>query len=182
MTRSSAAGERYSRVAIALHWTIALLVIVNLIVGIGHDYVPALRAWMPGHKAIGVTVLGLTAARIAWRLTHRPPSLPLAMPAWEKGAAHATHWVLYALLIAMPLSGWLMVSGPAGRRPLTWFGLFDIPYLSASKATAGAAHSAHGLLGWVMVALIVLHVAAALRHHLILRDTILTRMAPVLGR
>lgn len=173
---------RYSRVAIAFHWTIAFLVIVNLIVGIGHDYVPAMRAWMPGHKAIGITVLALTLGRVAWRVAHRPPPLPAAMPAWEKASAHGVHWLLYALLLAMPLTGWLMSSGPEHRRPLTWFGLFDIPYLPASGATAEASHSAHGVLGWVMLALVVLHIGAALRHHLLLRDGVLRRMLPGAAR
>ena len=170
--------QRYSAVAIAFHRTIALLVIVNLIVGIGHDALPALRAWMPGHKAIGITVLALTVLRVAWRLAHRPPPLPAFTPRWERGVAHATHWALYLLLLLMPLSGWAMVSGPEGRRPLTWFGAFDLPYLPVSGTTAGAGHEAHALLGWVMLALVVLHVAAALRHHLILRDSLLLRILP----
>ncbi|KQN90935.1 cytochrome B [Sphingomonas sp. Leaf231] len=170
--------QRYSAVAIAFHWTIALLVIVNLIVGIGHDTLPALRAWRPGHKAIGITVLALTVLRVAWRLAHRPPPLPAFTPRWERGVAHATHWALYLLLLLMPLSGWAMVSGPEGRRPLTWFGAFDLPYLPVSGTTAGAGHEAHALLGWVMLALVVLHVAAALRHHLILRDSLLLRILP----
>src|SRR5689334_18376944 len=110
--------QRYSGVAIAFHWIIALLLIVNLAVGLLHDAIPALRAWMPGHKAIGITVLALTAGRIAWRLAHRAPPLPAQTPAWEKGLAHATHWTLYALLLLMPLSGWAMVSGTEKRRPL----------------------------------------------------------------
>jgi cytochrome b561 len=176
------AGERYSSVAILFHWTIALLVIVNLIVGIGHERVPALRAWMPGHKAIGITVLALTLARLAWRLAHRPPALPASVPAGERRLAHAAHWTLYALMVLMPLSGWVMVSGPEGRRPLTWFGAFDIPYLPVGPAASDRAATAHGLLGWLMLALAVLHVAAALRHHLLLRDATLVRMAPILAR
>ena len=175
-------GERYSHVAIAFHWTIALLVIANLIIGIGHDGIPFLRTLMGAHKAIGVTVLVLTAGRIAWRIAHRPPALPAGTPAWEKGVAHATHWTLYLLMIAMPLTGWLMVSGPGPQRPMTWFGLFAIPTLPASKGTADLGHDAHGVLGWLMAALVVLHIAAALRHHLILRDTVLVRIAPALGR
>lgn len=124
----------------------------------------------------------LTAGRVAWRLGHRPPPLPAHTPAWEKGAAHATHWTLYLLMIAMPVTGWLMVSGSANRRPLTWFGLFDIPYLPMGEAAGGVGHEAHELLGWLMLALVVLHVAAALRHRLILRDGILARMAPALER
>ena len=95
--------------------------------------------------------------------------------------ASATHWALYLLLIAMPLSGWAMVSGPDGRRPLTWFGVFDIPYLPATEAAAAGAHAAHGLFGWMMTALVALHVAAALRHQFLLRDGLLARMIPSLA-
>jgi len=182
MMRSRTDTARYSSVAIAFHWTIALLVIVNLVIGIGHEAIPALRAWMGAHKAIGITVLALTLARVAWRLTHRPPPLPLGTPAWERVAAHATHWSLYALMLAMPLTGWALVSGPEATRPLSWFGLFDVPLLPVAGATADAADKVHGLLGWLMLALVVLHVAAALRHHLILRDHVLARMVPGLRR
>ncbi|MBY9062961.1 cytochrome b [Sphingomonas yunnanensis] len=171
-------AERYSRVAIAFHWTIAALVIFNIAVGLGHDPIPALRALMPAHKAIGLTVLALTALRVAWRLAHRPPPLPAHTPGWERGAAHATHWTLYLLLVLLPLSGWVMVSGPEGRRPLSWFGAFDLPYLPVTSPAAEGAAKAHGLLGWVMLALVLLHVAAALRHHLLLRDQVLGRMLP----
>jgi cytochrome b561 len=171
-------AERYSRVAIAFHWTIAALVIFNIAVGLGHDPIPALRALMPAHKAIGLTVLALTALRVTWRLAHRPPPLPADTPGWERGAAHATHWTLYLLLVALPLSGWVMVSGPQGRRPLSWFGAFDLPYLPVTSPAAEGAAKAHGLLGWVMLALVLLHVAAALRHHLVLRDRVLARMLP----
>lgn len=85
-------------------------------------------------------------------------------------------------MLALPLTGWLMVSAPptdGPARPLTWFGLFDIPRLPASAGAAGFGHEAHELLGWVMVALVVLHVAGALRHHLILRDNVLARMVPM---
>jgi cytochrome b561 len=171
-------AERYSRVAIAFHWTIAVLVIFNIAVGLGHDPIPALRALMPAHKAIGLTVLALTALRIAWRVAHRPPPLPADTPGWERGAAHATHWTLYLLLVLLPLSGWVMVSGPEGRRPLSWFGAFDLPYLPVTSPAAEGAAKAHGLLGWVMLTLVLLHVAAALRHHLLLRDQVLARMLP----
>ncbi len=173
---------RYSTVAIWFHWTIALLVIVNLTVGLLHDSVPALRAWMGAHQALGLTVLALTAGRVAWRLAHRPPPLPAKTPAWERGLAHTTHAVLYLLMIAMPLTGWMMVSNPAKPHPIAWFGVFDVPPLPVSGAVAGLGHNAHGLLGWLMLGLVVLHIGAALRHHLLLRDPVLTRMAPILGR
>ncbi len=173
--------QRYSVTAMWFHWTIAALVIANLAIGLLHESVPALKSWMPTHKAIGLTVLALTAFRIAWRLTHPAPPLPPATHAWERVSAHATHWTLYALLILMPLSGWSMVSGGT-RRPLTWFGLFDLPYLPVSDAAAGVAHSIHGILGWIMLALVGLHIAAAMRHWLVLRDHVFGRMAPLLDR
>ena len=182
MTRFTTDTGRYSSVAIAFHWTIAALVIVNLVIGIGHEGIPALRKLMGAHKAIGITVLALTAARVAWRLTHRPPPLPAGTPAWQKSTAHLTHWLLYALMIAMPLTGWAMVSSPDATRPLSWFGLFDLPLLPLSGGAADAGHSAHGVLGWLMLALVVLHVAAALYHHLVQRDHVLARMIPALRR
>jgi cytochrome b561 len=177
-----ARGERYSNVAIAFHWSIALLVIANLVIGIGHDAIPFLRTLMGAHKAIGITVLVLTAGRVAWRIAHRPPALPARTQPWEKGVARATHWTLYILMIVMPLTGWMLVSGPGPKRAMTWFGLFDIPTLPIGKGLADLGHNAHGLLGWVMAGLVVLHIAAALRHHLLLRDTVLQRMAPALAR
>ena len=171
-------NARYSGVAIAFHWSIALLVIANLAIGL----VPPLRFLMSAHKAIGITILFATFGRLAWRLAHRAPPLPPGTAAWEKGAAHATHWGLYLLLIAMPLSGWAMVSGSAKRRPLDWFGAFDIPYLPVSGAAGQVGHTMHGLFGWVMLALVGLHIAAALRHHLLLRDDVLLRMIPTTRR
>ncbi len=171
---------RYSTVAIWFHWTIAALVIANLTIGLFHDALPG--GSMPAHKAIGLTVLALTLARIAWRLGHRPPPLPATTPGWERGAAHATHWLLYILMVAMPVTGWMMVSGSATRRPLDWFGLFDLPYLPVGSQAGGIGHDAHAILGWLMLALVSLHIAAALRHRLILRDGMLARMAPALDR
>jgi cytochrome b561 len=81
-------------------------------------------------------------------------------------------------LLLLPLSGWAMVSGPQGRRPLTWFGVADLPYLPVTSPTAERAAALHGLFGWVMLALVLLHVGAALRHHLLLRDGVLARMLP----
>lgn len=177
---SDIAADRYSRGAIAFHWVIALLVILNLGLGLFHDGLP--RDWqvMPVHKAVGITVLVLTLGRIAWRVAHRPPPLPATLPAWERTTARAAHWLLYALLLILPLSGWMMVSGAETRRPLDWFGLFPIPYLPVGPAAGGLGHEAHEILGYVMVVLVMIHILAALRHHLVLRDSTLVRMLPIL--
>ena len=168
---------RYSGVAIVLHWIIALLVLFNLVVGIGHDPLPALRALMPAHKAVGITVLVLTAARLGWRIAHRAPPLPPEIAPWERGATHAAHALFYVLLIVLPLSGWLMASNPERRRPLTWFGAFDIPYLPASVDTAHLGGAVHGPAGWLMAVLVAIHIGAVIRHQFILRDNLLARMS-----
>ena len=172
-------GDRYSRGAIAFHWAIAALVLFNLWLGLFHDSLP--REWkvMPVHKSVGITVLALSLGRLAWRLTHQPPHLPQGMPGWEKTLAKAVHWVFYALLILLPLTGWLMSSNPARPRPISWFWQFELPVLPATPAMADAAHSLHGPLGYLMTAL---HIAAALRHHFLLRDGALVRMLPWASR
>jgi len=171
-------GEHYSRGAIAFHWGIAALILFNLIGGLFHDAMP--RAWgvMPIHKSVGMAVLLLTLGRIGWRLTHTPPRLPAAMPAWEKTAANAVHFLLYALMLILPLTGWLLSSNPERPRPIDWFGLFQIPVLPATSDIAHNAHEAHELLGFLMAGLVLVHIAAALRHHFLLRDGVLARMIP----
>ena len=176
------AADRYSTGAIWFHWIIAALVLFNLAVGLFHEGVPALRALMGAHKAVGITVLVLTLGRIGWRIGHAPPALPAALPGWERTAARAARWGFYALLLVMPLTGWAMVSDDSPSRPVRWFGLFDVPSLpNISRATGAAAHEMHEVLGWLFVALVLLHVAGALRHHFILRNGILARMIPALA-
>jgi cytochrome b561 len=182
VTNGYARGDRYSRGAIAFHWAIAALVLFNLWLGLFHDGLP--REWkvMAVHKSVGITILVLTLGRIAWRLTHRPPHLPELMAGWEKAAAKGVHFVLYALLLILPLTGWLMSSNPLKPRPFSWFYLFDVPILPATPAIASGAHEAHELLGYLMAALVTIHIAAALRHHLLLRDKVLARMLPWVSR
>jgi len=172
----AARGDRYSRGAIAFHWAIAALVLVNLFIGLFHEsLLEGVRA-MPTHKAIGVTVLVLSVARLGWRLTHRPPDFPEHMPGWEKALAKGVHWLFYALLIVLPLSGWAFSSDPERLRPFSWFGLFEVPLLPVSADLAGFAHEAHERMGLAMAGLVALHIAAALRHHFLLRDKVLVRM------
>lgn len=171
-------GERYSRGAIAFHWIIAALVLFNLWLGLFHDALP--REWkvMFVHKSVGVTILVLTLGRLLWRLTHRPPAFPLAMPGWEKAVAKATHAGFYALLLILPLTGWMFSSNPEKLRPVSWFNLFELPNLPVSADLAVAAKEVHEILGWTMAVLVALHIAAALRHHFLLRDNVLARMLP----
>jgi cytochrome b561 len=168
--------DRYNVVARALHWIIAILILFNLWLGFAHDSLP--RQWqvMPVHKSVGLTVLSLTLLRILWRLTYKPPPLPAQMPGWEKLTANATHLAFYIFMMVMPLTGWIMSS--AGNRPLYWFFLFDVPKFGVSKGDAVVAFSAetHEIVGFLWAALIALHVAAALRHHFILKDNVLRRM------
>ncbi|WP_313801157.1 cytochrome b [Sphingobium sp.] len=168
--------DRYNRVARALHWIMAILILFNLFLGFAHDALPSDWKVMPVHKSIGLTVLALTLLRILWRLIHRPPPLPAEMPAWEKAAAHVTHFAFYAFMLIMPLTGWIMSS--AGNRPLNWFFLFDVPKFAVSKGDAivGVSGGTHEVMGFVWAALILVHVAAALRHHFILKDRVLLRM------
>ncbi len=174
--------DRYTSVAIGLHWGIAALVIFNLVLGIGHDALP--RDWqvMPVHKAVGITVLFLSIARLGWRLTHQPPAFAVGTAPWEKLLAKTVHWLFYALLIIVPLSGWMMVSGSDVRRPLTFFWLFDIPYLPVGKAAGDFGHEAHEVLGLLMAGLAAIHILAALFHHLVRHDATLARMIPLLKR
>ncbi len=177
--RGDAALTRYTRVAIWFHWVIAALVLFNLSSGLLHDYLPKGLPLIPWHKAVGISVLFLSVARLAWRLTHRPPPLP-AMPRWQTGAAHGLHWLFYLLIILMPLSGWVFSSAALQRRLLTFFGLFDIPYLPLPQTPHGGdkAYMFHVYAGWIMAALVLVHIAAALRHHFLDRDRTLARMAP----
>ncbi len=177
----AATGDRYTRVAIAFHWIIAALVLWNLMGGLGGDILPKSLSgfFWSGHKAIGIAVLFLSIARLAWRLGHRPPPLP-AMPRWQVVVGHITHWLFYALIILMPLSGWLFTSASMKRQPISVFGLFDIPFLPVAQGPqAGAVpHAFHEYAGWLLAALAALHIAAALKHHFVDRDRTLARILP----
>ena len=182
MATAATPADRYSTGAIWFHWIIAALILFNIIVGIFHEGVPALRALMPAHKAVGITVLVLTLGRIAWRLGHRPPPFSDEVTGWERTAAIAVRRIFYALLLLMPLSGWTMVSASTHPRPLSWFGAFDVPLLPVVHAAGSPASTTHAVLGYLFAALVVLHILGALRHQIVLRDSVLGRMIPSLRR
>ena len=175
-----ATPARYTAPAIALHWLIGLGIIGLFCFGLYMHELPLspdkLRyyAW---HKWGGVTVLLLVVVRLFWRATHRPPALPIAMPAWQRMTATATHHLLYLLMFAIPLSGWLMSSAKGFQT--VWFGVLPLPdLLSKDKALGDALAEAHELLNFTMAALVLGHAGAALKHHLIDKDDVLTRMLP----
>lgn len=176
--------NRYSATAIALHWLMALLLIGLFTVGLYMSDLPLspqklkIYSW---HKWAGVTAFLLVLLRLAWRIGHPPPSLPAAMPGWQKTAAHGLHHLLYLLMIAIPLSGWLMSSAKGFQT--VYFGVLPLPDLvEKDKALGELLESLHSGLNYGFAALVVAHVGAALKHHLVDRDDVLSRMLPFRAR
>jgi cytochrome b561 len=173
---------RYSGVAIGLHWLLALMIVVAFSVGLYMADLPVSPSRIKlfsYHKWAGVTILALSALRLLWRLSHRPPA-DVPMPAWQAQAAHLTHWALYALFFAVPLAGWAYSS--AAGFPVVWFGVLPLPdFVPVSKPLAETLKEAHELLAWALAALVVLHVAGAVKHRLIDKDGLLQRMLPGRG-
>lgn len=170
------ATERYNRGARTLHWLMAVLVAANLFSGLLNDALEDIVRVIPAHKAMGMTILALTVLRILWRFTWKPPAYPATVTAWEAVSARMVQVLFYGLMLVMPVSGWIMAS--AGKYPLSWFGLFDLPKLAITRTDPAylVGREAHGILGWLLLALMILHAAAALRHHFVLRDNVLKRM------
>lgn len=170
---------KYTRTAIMLHWLVALLIFAAFPLGVYmHDLPlsPARLRLYSYHKWLGVTVFLLAVLRILWRAGHRPPPLPDAMPHWQQAASHAVHHLLYVLTLAVPLSGWLMSSAKGFQT--VWFGVLPLPDLvGKDKALGEALAIVHQSLNFALLALVALHVAAALKHHFIDRDGVLLRMS-----
>jgi cytochrome b561 len=171
-------AAHYTTTAVALHWLVALLIFAGFPLGLYMVELPLspdkLRLYSY-HKWIGVTVLMLVAVRLAWRATHVPPPLPHGMPAWQRRASGAVHALLYVLMLAVPLSGWVMSS--AKGFPTVWFGVLPLPDLVAKNRELGELlANVHKALNFTLLALIVAHVGAALQHHFIERRPFLQRM------
>jgi cytochrome b561 len=170
---------RYNYVAIALHWVVALLILFQLYLGLTMMDLPRADRFSAVllHKSLGATILTLAALRLLWRLFNPPPPLPANTPGWQKGVAHATHWLLYATFFVVPLSGWTMSS--AEGRPVSVFGLFALPDLVAKNKPLGEQLGAvHELAAYALLGLIVIHIGAALFHFIVKRDEVLARMLP----
>lgn len=184
------AQSRYTRTAVVLHWLIALLIIVNVVLGLSADSLPDgwVRPVVDTHKSIGITVLGLALLRVLWRVSHRPPPLPREFPSWERIGAHVAHFLLYLLMIGLPLSGWLHDSAwkDAATHPMRLFNLVQWPRIGyvmnldpALKETLHDRFGAvHTWLGYALYALLAMHIGGALKHQWIDRKSVLKRMMP----
>jgi cytochrome b561 len=171
---------RYTAISIALHWLLAIAIIGMLGVGVwmtGLKTSPTKIEVYSWHKWVGLTVLALAALRLIWRAYNPPPLYAESVPVWQLRVATHTHRLMYLLMFAMPLTGWLQNS--AAGFPLTWFGLFKVPALVARDKQAFALwQQVHEWLSWALMALVLLHVLAALKHHFMDRDDTLKRMLP----
>lgn len=178
--------ERWGDIARILHWTIAVMILALIAVG-------AIMTDMEGspqkyqiymmHKSAGLLVLGLVLCRIVWRLSSRKPKAVPSIPWYMNAAAEITHWGLYVLMLAIPLSGWLMNS--YANFPLNWFGVegLRVPNLTTVPAEIGWERAKemgeiHGALAWLLLFIVAVHAGAALFHHFVRKDPILARMTP----
>jgi cytochrome b561 len=172
-------AARYGLTAMVLHWLLALMILGSLGVGLymtGLALTPTRLKLYNWHKWAGMTILVLSALRLLWRATHRPPPMP-PMPAWQQRAAAASHALMYGLFFAVPLAGWAYSS--AAGFPIVWFGVLPLPdWVSPDRELAEAIKPLHRGLAYALAALVVLHVAAALKHHFVDRDGLLRRMWP----
>ena len=175
---------RYHSLSIALHWLLAIALVGIFGVGLYMHELPfspqrlKLYNW---HKWAGVTILALSLLRLLWRLAQRPPALPAevqaTMPGWQRAAHHGTHLLMYLLFFAVPLSGWAYSS--AAGFPIVWFGVLPLPdFVGVDKALADQIKPWHMRLSFALAALVLLHVAAVVKHQWIDRDGLLDRMRP----
>lgn len=172
--------QRYSFGAIVLHWLLALALAFQLSLGLGLDHLGTRGfALFQLHKSVGIAVLLLTLLRLFWRLAYKLP--PPAEGGFSGWLAKAVHFGLYVFMIGGPLTGWLLVSTEAVNVPTLLFGTVPWPHLPLPQSLNGFAHESHELLGWLGIALILLHVAGAVRHQWLVKDDLMARMAPVRG-
>jgi cytochrome b561 len=177
--------ERYDSVAVALHWILAVGILFQIALGLYLGEVPrntpARTVWVNFHKSVGLTLGALILFRLYWRLTHRPPPLPESMPRWERVAARANHALLYVCMVGMPLAGY--TASNFSRFGIKYFNLVELkPWGVDDRRIYDFFNTTHKTLAVIFIALIALHVLAALKHGLIDRDRVLRRMWPGRGR
>lgn len=175
---------RYGATAIALHWVLALAIVIMLVAGYymtGLPFSPQRLKLYNWHKWLGVAVLTLSILRLLWRILRQPPALPAdmqaAMPRWQQQAHHGTHHLMYALFFIVPVLGWAYSS--AAGFPIVFLGQFPLPdFVPVSKPLADVLKPVHALAAYALALLMLLHVAAALKHQYIDRDGLIARMLP----
>lgn len=190
--------KRYGAVAMLLHWLIAFAIIGMIILGLYMTDLPNNASdkfyLYQLHKSIGLTILGLSVLRLAWRLINPIPHLPAHLGLFERVAAHLTHYAFYGIMIGLPFTGWMMVSVSPLEMPTLYFEqlTLEVPHLPAmewplikdfgsAQAAEDALKAVHKWLAYGTIALLVLHIAAAMFHALILNDDVLRRMLPWTG-
>jgi cytochrome b561 len=173
--------SKYSKGAIALHWILAVLVIANFVLANMAEGAPReMRgAYLNPHKALGIAILFFSLFRLYWRIGHKPPPLPDAITGWQARLGKFVHAVFYFLIIAVPLSGWIMASAHPKAPPVDFFGLFNLTLpLGKDEGLASFGHDAHEILTKPLFILIILHVLAALKHQFADRLPFIQRMLP----
>ena len=190
----AAPSGRYSAVAIAFHWVIAVLLVSMVFygwwmeglreaLGRGEVSIALVSGAYNWHKTAGIAILLLSLARLGWRLSHKPPALPGHMKRWERLFARFTHVAFYAVMIGLPIGGYVVASSYAPQLPILLFNEIQLPALPVPKTTEFQefSGSAHGAGGWVILVLLAIHAGAALKHHFLDRDGVLLRMIPGLN-
>lgn len=179
MSGDSTLSKSYSRTAQYLHWAVAAMIVLQyVLIELAEDSESRIGrlALTANHKSVGMTILVLAVLRLAWRLKVSPPKLPDHMPNWQVQVSGLTHWALYGLLFALPLTGWLMSS--AASYSVSWFGLFSWPDLIApNESRRDVLKFIHEWLGKGLFVLAVVHVLAACKHHFLDKDNVLKRMS-----
>ena len=179
--RDLAATQHWNRVSQSLHWLIAFLILCMGIVGLIMVKLPPKPSifWVyTAHKSLGIAILISVCIRVIVRLSTSAPPPLAALGAWQHRIAHVTHFALYGMMFAMPLTGWLLDSA-SGLRPFRWFGLFPMPKLVAPDAALShQMHRLHEWGFWLLILLVIIHSGAALFHHFIQHDATLIRMLP----
>lgn len=172
--------NRWGYGALFFHWTVALLIAAQIVIGLYMVNLPPSIAKIKIfllHKSLGITLLVLVLLRLAWRFFDTPPKLPAALPSWQLRAARLNHFTLYVVMLLMPISGWIFNS--ASGFPLPWFNLFQLPTIApVSKPLAAIALLTHQTLFWTLTGLLGLHIGAALDHHWRQHDGVLRQMLP----
>ena len=169
---------QYNPTAKILHWLVAGMIVLQFVLAKLADLAPSnLRelALLANHKSVGITILAVAVVRIIWRFRNKPPALPASMPKWQATASHVSHWSLYALLFAIPITGWLMSS--ASAYSVSWFNLFQLPdFVAPNPELKEIFEETHETLAKLLAVIASVHIIAAFKHAVVNKDDILSRM------